>query len=197
MSNKNIKVGGIGYLRVTVVNVDDDGWFKFRTDEKHMAFILSPDEVAQAFTPLPKYDPCRPFREGDIVTPCQVKGRWCSSAWKGRAGMRFIVTKDEDGEATMRVKDPDSVTDQLVDVAYFQLVSPIEEQEPYYTVEAKEWIDGDSVKFWAVKDEHCDTVAKFYVELYRADGAQKAAEAERDRRNAEWRKEQNENTEKK
>ena len=114
MSNKNIKVGGIGNLRVIVVNVDEDGWFKFRTDEKNMAFILSPDEVAQAFTPLPKYDPCRPFREGDIVTPCQVKGRWCSSAWKGRAGMHFIVTKDEDGN--YEFKDEETGAEYVIEL---------------------------------------------------------------------------------
>lgn len=178
MSNKNIKVGGIGYLRVTVVNVDDDGWFKFRTDEKNMAFILSPDEVALAFTPLPKYDPCRPFREGDIVTPCQVKGRWCSSAWKGRAGMHFIVTKDEDGEATMRVKDPDSVADQLVDVAYFQLVSPIEEQEPYYIVDK-----GDAYSICK------DNMSVVDFNIARHPNAKAAAEAECARLNEEWRKE--------
>ena len=180
MSNKNIKVGGIGNLRVTVVNVDEDGWFKFRTDEKNIAFILSPDEVAQAFTPLPKYDPCRPFREGDIVTPCQVKGRWCSSAWKGRAGMHFIVTKDEDGEATMRVKDPDSVTDQLVDVAYFQLVSPIEEQEPYSVSE--------NIHGWVVfKDTPGNVVANFNNTH---PNAKAAAEAECDRLNEQYGKEQ-------
>ena len=29
-----------------------------------------------------KYDPCRKFRKGDIVEPCEVKGRWFGAAWK-------------------------------------------------------------------------------------------------------------------
>lgn len=78
-----------------------------------------------------KHNPCRLFKKGDIVEPCQVKGRWFGSAWKDRSGMRFTVTKREDEEGVMWVQDPDSLHAQDVEAVFFRLVTPVEELEPY------------------------------------------------------------------
>lgn len=60
---------------------------------------------------------------------------------------------------------------------------------PYYIALSTEEIDGDPVEYWAVRDEHACACAKFYVDLYKDEDAKERAETERDRLNAEWRKE--------
>lgn len=128
----------------------------------------------------PKYDPCRKFREGDIVTPCSVKGRWLGADWKDRSGIRFTVTTDEDEDCTMWVKDPDSIQQDCVDVVYFQLVVPVEELEPYSVVDAH--------THWDVANKDMKTVST-YSKGYHPH-AKAAAEAECQRLNEEHRKEQ-------
>jgi hypothetical protein len=132
----------------------------------------------------PKYDPCRPFRKGDIVEPCQVKGRWLSEAWKDRAGIRFIVTMSEDADGRMLVKDPDSIIDRYADAVYFQLVTPVEELEPYY-------VKDDGTHYVVGKRPEEPEIV--YLAEYSKDRhphAKEAAQAECDRLNAEYRKEQ-------
>ena len=136
----------------------------------------------------PKYDPCRLLKKGDRVEVVKNKGRIGST--ETPVGTLATVTEDEEEAEWIYIQAEGSNKIDTIDPAYLELVTPVEELEPYYTALSTEEIDGDTVEFWAVRDEHDDTVAKFYVELYRADGAQKAAEAERDRRNAEHRKEQ-------
>lgn len=81
-----------------------------------------------------KFDPSRPFRKGDIVEPCSVKGRWFSPVWEDRSGIRYEVTTDEDPlTACLYLKDPDSPEPFLVHAAFFRLVTPVE--EPYYIEE--------------------------------------------------------------
>lgn len=127
----------------------------------------------------PKYDPCRLFRKGDIVEPCQVKGRWFGTAWKNRSGIRFTVTKDEDEEGVMWVDDPDSLHSKDVEAVFFQLVTPVEELEPWTLDEA------DPI-FWGIARAGGNPVM-----LPRDYFTKKAAEAECNRLNAEHRKEHN------
>lgn len=134
----------------------------------------------------PKYDPCRPFRKGDIVEPCQVNGRWLSPPWEHRTGIRYEVTKDEDPlTAHMEVKDPDSPHPFLVHAAFFKLVTPVEEREPYKVEESifikNEW------KVWKDGGDKTQTLIATYTLAH--PNAKAAAEAERDRLNAEYRKE--------
>lgn len=79
----------------------------------------------------PKYDPCRKFRKGDIVKPCEVKGRWFGTAWKNLKGIHFTVTSDEDEEGVMWVEDPKSLHPKDVEAVFFQLVTPVEELEQH------------------------------------------------------------------
>ena len=146
----------------------------------------------------PKYDPFRKFREGDIVEPCQVKGRWFGTAWKNRSGIRFTVTKDEDEEGVMWVKDPDSLHPKDVEAVFFQLVTPVEELERYII------IHNENNKYYEVcwKDDdepdgrtgrvRCRATFWYYhpPQTYTQKEAKEAAESERDRLNAEYRKEQ-------
>lgn len=150
------------------------------TPSGHLVFV-EPHEAQLAET-APKYDPCRPFKAGDIVTPSPVKGRWFGAAWEGHREIRFTVTKDEDEEGTMWVQEDDSSTPIWVLAAFFQLISPVEELEPYEVEEFKETIQ--------VRERNTSiTLATFDKECH--PHAKEAAEAECARLNAAYRKEQN------
>lgn len=141
---------------------------------------LQPDQCK------PKYDPNRLFRKGDKVElKEEINGRRLSDFVTGLSlGKTYTVKANEDNCTVLIDSDNGLCRYSFI---HLQLVTPVE--EPYYTISSSEEIDGDTVGFWAVRDEHDDTVAKFYVDLYRGDGAQKAAEAECDRLNEEYRKE--------
>lgn len=130
--------------------------------------------------PAPKYDPCRKLRKGDIVEPCQVKGRWHSVTWAGRSGIHFTVTEDEDEDGIISIKDPDCKLPFIAAAVFFNLVTPVEELEPYKIEK--------NLHGWIVfKDIPSNVVANFNKTH---PNAKAAAEAERDRLNDEWRKEQ-------
>lgn len=147
-----------------------------------------------------KYAPCRLFKEGDIVEPCQVKGRWFGSAWKNRSGMRFTVTKREDEEGVMWVQDPDSLHAHDVEAVFFQLVTPVEELEPYKVNHVKE-LELFEVCHYEMGDDTIEKegeLNKIVRTIYwygkrkldRTEEEAKAeAEAERDRLNEAYRKE--------
>lgn len=190
MSNKNIKVGDIGNLRVTVANIDDDGWFKFRTNEKYISFILSPDEVAQAFTPLPKYDPHRKFREKDKVrVKREVNGRPVyigEDAWEPLDPSEIWEVVEEKETGWVHLKNGCVSAD--VWHAMLELVTTGEELGPYSIVQPENYkcvrvMEGKRIHSSIPFDE--DECVCLTLEQALA-----AAEAERDRLNARWRKEQ-------
>ena len=136
----------------------------------------------------PKYDPCRLFKKGDIVEPCQANGRWLSPPWEHRTGIRYEVTEDENPiTADLYIKDPDSPEPFLTHAAFFNLVTPVEEREPY-KVEESIFIK-DEWKVWKDGGDKTQTLIATYTLAH--PNAKAAAEAERDRLNAEYRKEQN------
>ena len=126
----------------------------------------------------PKYDPCRKLRKGDIVEPCQVKGRWHSVVWEGRSGIHFTVTEDEDEDGIVSIKDPDCKLPYNAAAVFFNLVTPVEEVEPYTVVESYGRTD-------IMKD---DCVITTYTDSH--PHAKKSAEDECDRLNAEYRNKQ-------
>lgn len=184
---KNLKPGDTLVLEITVAEIALGRIYYNGTNCMDCCY---PDEVSLP----PKHDPCHLFRKGDIVEPCQVNGRWVSPAWEDRAGIRYEVAKDEDPlTAHMEVKDPDSPQPFLVHAAFFKLVTPVEELEPYFVGESENSYDlfrktsnGNQLRasFWWKHNPTPDL-----IELSKAN-AKAAAEAERDRLNAEWRKEQ-------
>lgn len=88
---------------------------------------LRPADTAATRLPINRL-----FQVGDIVTPCKAQDRWLSDLWEGREGMTFTVVKAESPhEAEMDVKDPDCPLPYTVNTAYFTLITPVEELEPY------------------------------------------------------------------
>ena len=135
----------------------------------------------------PKYDPNRKFKKGDIVEPCQVKGRWHSVTWEGRSGIHFTVTEDEDEDGIVSIKDSDCDLPYIAAAVFFNLVTPVEELGPYSVRH------NEAHAAWSIYGPFgLSAVNYFYGERYpyTQEQAKAAAEAERDRLNAEYRKEQ-------
>ena len=133
--------------------------------------------------PTPKHDPCRLFKKGDKVRIVEYKGRSYSKYWEKRLGQILTVTWSEDENTSPEVDE------QTIDPAYIELVTPVEEREPYIMpVNAP----SNSIE---VRDKRTNKVeAAFYFgkdHAYTFEQAATRAEAERDRLNSEWRKEQN------
>ena len=140
---------------------------------------LFPENGTKIAEPAPKYDPCRKFREGDIVKPCQVKGRWFGTAWKDRIGIRFTVAKAEDEEGVMWVQDPDSLHPKDVEAVFFQLVVPVEELEPYY-LDTITTDDNNTKPYFLIKTrKHEHIIRTFYSNDFETiEQTKAAAEAE-------------------
>ena len=213
MNIEDIKVGETYNVRVTVEEKNDAVYIQCRTSESAHPVILAASE-AEAFSPIssengiknaetaPKYDPCRLFRKGDIVEPVTVNGRLPKTL---TAGYRYKVLTDEANNGDLlQVKLAPSLSkgsssiysEFFAGVAYLRLVTPVEEQEPYYIVDDD--LD-DDYSFFAIQNRNSilgkgyeEEVARYiYGTEYTADKptVRKRAEAERDRLNAEWRKE--------
>lgn len=140
----------------------------------HSSYVSLPPEK-------PKYDPCRLFKKGDIVRLKEWNGR-CPALpedWKFDNGL-FKVREDEKFNSSVEITRENSKTVYIAPICFVELVTPVEELEPYELVETTD--------YWSVEKEN-DELCLFWKKHH--PHAKEAAEAERDRLNAEWRKEQN------
>lgn len=129
-------------------------------------------------TTAPKYDPCRKFRKGDKVQVKKRDGR-CNGK-DGEYLREAFCTVFEDETQNELVRVLHNATEYRLDPAYLELVTPVEELEPYSVK--------DSSDRYMVVDEKGAVIVMFYKA--RHPHAKAAAEAECDRLNAEYRKEQ-------
>lgn len=144
----------------------------------------------------PKYDPCRKLRKGDIVEPCQVKGRWHSVVWEGRSGIHFTVAEDEDEDGIVSIKDPDCKLPYIAAAVFFNLVIPVEELDPYYVCNCK---DFSAYTIFKRNEENPLIHSSYYCAqgvgcnhaIMSVDEAKAAAETKCASLNEEWRKKQN------
>ena len=190
---KNLKPGDPIVIPATFHKVDYEGdiWFNFpqRKDKSNRTYI-DPEFVSLPGEPeeKPKYDPCRLFREGDIVQYIERDGRFYSDAPPVGATCRVCVSEDSSGMVNVEFKFSENEEPAVHDVPFYhlELITPIEELEPY-----KVW---DTTFSFNVGVE--DTKAVFYYGAdmstcpYTKEQAKAAAEAECARLNAEYRKEQ-------
>lgn len=136
----------------------------------------------------PKYDPCRRLRKGDIVTVRVRDGRipWGTLVSGSRihlnSGRRYIVLRDENRNEVCLdpITDITEIahTNITVDACYLELVTPVEELEPYTVVENYGRTD-------IMKDDYVITT---YTDSH--PHAKKSAEAECASLNEEWREKQ-------
>ena len=146
---------------------------------------ITPENGTKNTEPAPKYDPRRKFRKGDKVQEVLVNGRRFQGGHNNhKAGeLATVVWNENNNTSTMlQYEDGDKY---LIDVAYLELITPVEELEPYFVE-----YDKDIMEEWQVCKRITDT-ASFpvvtFTEFY--PNAKEAAQAERDRLNAEYRKE--------
>ena len=151
--------------------------------------ISSPSAPPTLVGTTPKYDPCRKFRKGDIVEPTKINGR-LPQELRGCYRYEVIVGEGEMSNPLYVALNPlltanyKHFTELRVNVAFLKLVTPVEELEPYYVKD-----DGTHYVV-GMRPEQPEIV---YLAEYSKDlhpHAKEAAEAERDRLNAEHRKEQ-------
>ena len=135
----------------------------------------------------PKYDPNRLFRERDRVEVVKNKGRIGNSTIP--VGTHATVVRDEDEYDWVFIKADNCDKLLTIDAAYLKLVTPAEELEISRVFNDKKmgaWIvtkDNFTHAYFPYRCEVSDNIANSKEE------AKAAAEAERDRLNAESRKE--------
>lgn len=80
-----------------------------------------------------KYDPCRLFKKGDKVTPRKLFGRCYSTATAMIIGKICTVLHDEIEHYTVSIRW--SGGECNINTAYLELITPVEEIEPYSVLE--------------------------------------------------------------
>lgn len=198
LNREDLKIGDTCFIQVTVEGKEENSWVQFRLAENSTSFVLADFENASFYSispyaPLnlptmtkipemnPKYDPFRKFRKGDIVRVIEeINGRTPTLCGDIETSKIYTVSANEDdGYVMLKVGNGcDSI-----EWYWLELVTPVEEIEPYSVEE--------ETLCWLVLNERirgkaivCEFIKKFHP------NAKAAAEAERDRLNAEWRKEQ-------
>lgn len=208
MNINDIKVGETYNVQLHFREIDPDGklWIseadegniiKLTFDGAYIStrhLLFSNDLIS----PLPKYDPCRLFKKGDRVRVVTWNGRCYHDAGKHLLGAYYEVAEDE--KANNLIKVFHDSTELRFDPAYLELVTPVEELEPYKVIKgfthsndfsickkyATEWRAVKSFWYHNEEDEDCN-----HADTYSEQSAKEAAQAECDRMNAEYRKEQN------
>lgn len=139
----------------------------------------------------PKYDPCRKFRKGDKVRLVKYKNRtpydYEDYCMVEEESLVYTLPEDEAEDGFVYIDEEHSVC-----VCYLELFMPVEELEPYYVHECK-----SDCSFEVCCEKQGKVVCRmayfWHSESCRGEltkeQAKAAAEAERDRLNAEHRKE--------
>lgn len=134
----------------------------------------------------PKHDPCRLFKKGDKVRVVELNGRCDGRDGEYLRGAFCKVLNDEEKNYNVHLNHNGTL--YHIDPAYLELVTPVEEQYSVHSIVG----DNGKTAFFAVRKGDV-TVAAFFCDTPRAfteEQALAAAEAERDRLNEEYRKEQ-------
>ncbi len=192
MNIEDIKVGETYLLPVVVTAMDNGAWLDATTNKGTYYYRLAPSET-KTLRPImqensPKYDPNRLFREGDEVRVIEKDGRTVHDPLNG--GIWRVARNERTGGAhemsvlVNLIYEDEKIAHQIHVPFYFlELVTPVEELEPYSVRE--------SDAFDIVRDGKIVMTIPFTEDdYYTFEQAKAAAEADRDRLNAEWREKQ-------
>ena len=158
------------------VAIEPKNLYQFLTYISKPIEIFKMTEIPETY---PKYDPCRLLRKGDKVQVKKRDGRCNGKDGEYLREAFCTVAEDETQNELVRVLH--NATEYRLDPAYLELVTPVEELEPYEVTESSDYYGVD-------KDDLEVEAAIFWKKSH--PNAKAAAEAERDRLNAEYRKEQ-------
>lgn len=193
MNFEDIKVGETYNVRVKVISVEY-GAIETKTIDApgnpltHCVTEFLKSEAA-AFSHLaapPKHDPTRLFKKGDKVRVVEWNGRhfhdrdYGVDIETGCVARIYESEKDDPKKCAVKVSYRQYLF--TVPTCFLELVTPVEKLEPY---SVKETMSHDG---WQIVR---DGLPLAIYDSQRHPNAKAAAEAECDRLNAEWRKEQN------
>lgn len=164
-------------IHTTFDHFDCDGDVRYKApyslDEENYGYI---DSKFVSLPDKPKHDPCRLFKKGDKVQPRSGKTVLASEygfvTFHELAGQYEVNEDEARGTVTLIVNGHAC----FVSAFALELITPVEELEPYSVVDAH--------THWDVADKDMKTVVT-YSKAYHPN-AKAAAEAERDRLNDEW-----------
>lgn len=197
---KNLKPGDNLILNCKFNYVDNDGdiWTDF--DGFSCWFSASsvslPSEIVnRQSSTVNKYDPTRLFKKGDKVRIVKYNGRKFNGAPPTfQLGKVYRVDEDEDTKHCYVMLQSCDIY-YAHPVAFLELVTPVEELEPYSVEEETAFADDEQygiIHIYYNYNGGRDKVRTFYENGPESWNATKAAaEAECARLNEEWRKEQN------
>jgi hypothetical protein len=183
---KNARELILAITEKTLRSLKDKGLLK---EPSKLQMLSSSPEMMSLIKKLsaPKYDPCRKFRKGDKAKPRIINGR---ENQKMPLNVIFTVIGDEDeyGAVPVEYMSPSRglLTSTTVHAVWLSLIAPVEELEPYIV----RIVGAEGETEWHVEPRNNKLA---FVAIY-GDGhpyPKAAAEAERDRLNAEYRKGRN------
>jgi hypothetical protein len=180
-----VKTKGEDYIRVTPIlqgGVLSTYWpTSFVLGESSAFSPIPPENGRNNSEPAPKHDPNRLFKKGDKVRYVKRNGRFCpgSHAFEEQMALLGTVVKDEQRDYFVVVNFENDVDNYLLDPAYLELVTPVEELEPYKLI--------DSPNTYNIVR---DSAMVMTIHKKSHPHAKAAAEAARDRLNAEHGKNQ-------
>lgn len=185
MKPEDIKVGETYYVRMKVTYKEKD---QVRVKNPMVSvygcdYMIVSHEYIHPTNEQPTHDPCRLFRKGDEVEYRPKDGRANPNLLVGR---KYKVAADEPCDSGIVQVEFDGLRHIDTFVAYnnLELVTPVEELEPYFVMELKGAYGVYNTRFQPETE-----VCHFFADMH--PHAKEAAEAECARLNAEHRKEQN------
>lgn len=197
---ENVKAGEEYNIRVKVIGITNncvDVLFVDAPDIEGLHIGKQKIGILRLSTPetAPKYDPCRKFRKGDIVRLKAYNGRKPYDFWHKQTIEHFgakldTVLEDELDSGNVDIFQ-DAPIDELsvrVHASHLELVTPVEELEPYSVVRPENY---QCVRIMKEKRIHSSIPFDEEECVCRTlEEAKAVAEAECARLNAEYRKEQ-------
>ncbi len=185
---KNLKPGDIidirGFVNLPLCNGNILVELRYEFDHRTLpAYQRISTEFISLPPEQPKHDPCRLFKEGDIVKRRTVDGRTDPDVPEG---INLTVTTGEAKYGNVRVQEPNgrSIVTKAV---FLELITPVEELEPY-RIGKSDYNGFVNIE----KKGKIIAMIPYGKELHEHKTEEQAlatAEAERDRLNAEHRKE--------
>lgn len=141
---EDIKEGGIYDVRIVVEQKRDHSILACalsdagETNKPRFVFYertvsdfcqVTPENGTKNTESTSKYDPCRMFKKGDRVEVVKYKGR--NGSMDTSVATLAVVIEDEEEDGWIYIQAKGSNKIDTIDPAYLELVTPVEELEPY------------------------------------------------------------------
>lgn len=182
--NVRVKVIGIAKNGVDAIYVDDEGIAGLHIGKRRVGILspISPENGIKNTESASKYDPCREFKVGDKVRVRKIHGNLPQCRYNGMVKIKEgdCCTINEKEHRNLYWITTPSGDNWCFDIAYFELVTPVEEIEPYCVRKYRSLYAVEKI------DNHYIRPASYDIEDH--PHAKEAAEAECDRLNEEFRK---------